>query len=136
MSGAAQPELTLLELLVLSEAGGDNTLDNAYGVVQLYRVFEQERDLLTETESALLRLLDLDLVRFVKATYDIGYTAQRQELPPMTRDELLSAFKAEDWETDIAIWFDPTPEGERVLAAVPEGLIPRLSGRIPRPWLD
>jgi hypothetical protein len=49
MLGPAQPELTLIELLV--EAGGDNTLDNVRGRSALSRE-EQERDLLAVTESA------------------------------------------------------------------------------------
>src|SRR2546430_982731 len=70
-------DLTTIELLVLYEAGGDNDLGNAYGAVQLYAVFEQEEELLDVTQSALLRLFDLGLVRFVEAPADVGYTARR-----------------------------------------------------------
>jgi hypothetical protein len=40
---AIPDELTTIELLVLWEAGGENTLGDAYGAVQLYAVFERER---------------------------------------------------------------------------------------------
>lgn len=129
-------DLTPIELLVLSEAGGDNTLGIAYGGVQLYSVFEREEDLLDATESALLRLFDLGLVRFVRATHHVGYTAKRHELPALTRDQLVAHLKADVWGRDVDIWYDPTPEGEAVLAAVPEDRIPQVSGIVPRPWLE
>jgi hypothetical protein len=129
-------DLTTIELLVLSEAGGDNTLGDAYGAVQLYSVFEREEELLDATQSALLRLLDLDLVRFVRATHEVGYTAKRHELPALTRDQLVAHFKADVWGRDVDIWYDPTPEGEAVLVGVPEECIPEISGIVRRPWLE
>ena len=133
---ARADDLTTIELLVLWEAGGDNTLHNAYGAVQLYSVFEREDELKDATESALLRLLDLGLVRFVEATEDVGYTARRFELATLSRDELVAAFEGEPTEaTGTQIWFDPTPEGEALLETIPPGRIPRVSGRVPRPWL-
>lgn len=134
-------DLTTVELLVLYEAGGDNTLSIAYGAVQLYAVFEREEELNDTTESALLRLFDRGLVRFVQTTRDVGYTAQRFELPAMTRDQLVAIFEAGewasgDWKHGIDVWYDPTPAGEAVLAAVPQDRIPLVSGRVPRPWLE
>jgi hypothetical protein len=128
-------DLTPIELLVLDEAGGDNTLGNAYGAVQLYSVFEREEELLDATENALLRLFDLGLVRFVRATHDIGYTAKRHELPALTRDQLIAYFQADLWGRDVDIWYDPTPDGEAVWEAVKDR-IPRVSGIVPRPWLE
>ena len=49
------------------------------------------------TESALLRLYDLGLVRFVKSTHDVGYTAKQHELPALKRDQLVAHFKADFW---------------------------------------
>ena len=133
---ARADDLTTIELLVLWEAGGDNTLANAYGAVQLYRVFEREDELKHVTESALLRLLDLGLVQFVEATPDVGYTARRFELPTLSRDDLVAVFEEEPPEvTGTQIWFDPTPEGEAFLQTIPRDRIPRVSGRVPRPWL-
>jgi hypothetical protein len=132
-------ELTTIELLVLWEAGGDNTLQNAYGAVQLYAVFEREEELLEATEDALLKLFDLGLVRFVEASDDIGYTARRFDLPAMSRDELVAVFE-EDPDaaapTGTQIWFDPTAEGEALLETVPSERIPRVSGNVRRPWLE
>ena len=136
MSTPSGDDLTTIELLVLWEAGGDNTLGVAYGAVQLYAVFEHEEELLDATESALLRLFDLGLVRFVKATRAVGYTAKRHELPALTRDQLVEHFEADVWGRDVDIWYDPTPEGEAVLATVPEDRIPQVSGIVPRPWLE
>jgi hypothetical protein len=134
-------DLTTIELLILYEAGGDNTLGKAYGAVQLYAVFEREQELNDATESALLRLFDLGLVRFVETSRDIGYTAKRHERPAMPRDQLVASFEAGewgsgDWVRGVDIWFDPTAEGEAVLEAVPQDRIPRVSGRVQRPWLE
>ena len=140
MVSTPSDDLTTVELLVLWEAGGDNTLGNAYGAVQLYSVFEREEELLDATQSALLRLFDLGLVRFVEATNDVGYTAKRHELPAMSRDELVAVFEADRNHVDIGrgtdVWYDPTPEGEAVLEAVPREGIPRVSGSVRRPWLE
>lgn len=129
--------LTTIELIVLGNAGGDNTLGNAYGAVQLYAVFQREEELLDATQSALLRLFDLGLVRFVRAEPDVGYTAKRFELPDLTRDELLAVFEEDRrglWDgTDI--WYDPTTEGKATWQAASDK-IPRVSGRVERPWLD
>jgi hypothetical protein len=139
MPTASGDELTTIELLVLWEAGGDNTLHNAYGAVQLYAVFEREEELLEATEDALLKLFDLGLVRFVEAPEDIGYTAKRFALPAMSRDELVAVFE-EDPEaagpTGTQIWYDPTAAGEALLETVPPERIPRVSGRVRRPWLE
>jgi len=141
VSRPAADDLTTIELLVLYEAGGDNTLSIAYGTVQLYSVFEREQELNETTESALLRLFDLGLVRFVQTSRDIGYTANRHELPAMTRDQLVGIFESADWssgdwEHGVDVWFDPTPAGEAALEAVPQDRIPRVSGRVQRPWLE
>lgn len=136
VSSPSGDDLTPIELLVLSEVGGDNTLGIAYGAVQLYAVFEYEEELLDATESALLRLFDLRLVRFVRATQEAGYTAKRHEFPALTRDQLVAHFKADVWGRDVDIWYDPTLEGEAVLAAVPEDRIPQVSGIVRRPWLE
>jgi hypothetical protein len=137
---AKPDELTTIELLVLSEAGGDNTLGNAYGAAQLYAVFEREEELLDATQAALLRLFDLGLVRFVEASDEVGYTAKRHELPAMSRDQLVAVFDAtrnHSGEVTVTqIWYDPTLEGEAVLEGVPEDRIPRVSGRVRRPWLE
>jgi hypothetical protein len=135
VSTPSEDDLTTIELLVLYEAGGDNTLGNAYGAVQLYSVFQREDDLNDATESALLRLFDLGLVRFVRATDDVGYTAKRFELPALTRDQLVASFRPENWVRGEDVWYDPTPEGEAVLEAVPEERIPAVSGIVRRPWL-
>jgi hypothetical protein len=137
---AIPDELTTIELLVLGEAGGDNTLGNAYGAVQLYAVFEREEELLDATQGALLRLFDLGLVRFVEASDEVGYTAKRHELPSVTREQLVAAL-ARDRNPAVAprdtqIWYDLTPEGEAVLAAVPADRIPQVSGVVRRPWLE
>jgi hypothetical protein len=128
---AIPDELTTIELLVLGEAGGDNTLGNAYGAVQLYAVFEREEELLDATQGALLRLFDLGLVRFVEASDEVGYTAKRHELPSVTREQLVAAL-ARDRNPAVAprdtqIWYDLTPEGEAVLAAVAADRIPQVS---------
>jgi hypothetical protein len=140
VSAASGDGLTAVELLVLDEAGGDNTLANAYGGVQLYSVFESEEELLDATQSALLKLFDLGLVRFVEAPEDVGYSAARHELPPMTRDELVVALDRDrdpaQFRRDTDIWFDRTPEGESLLDAVPPERIPRVSGSVRRPWLE
>jgi hypothetical protein len=132
----AVDDLTTIELLVLYEAGGDNTLGTAFGAVQLYAVFEREQELFDAGKSALLRLFDLGLVRFVKTTDDVGYTAKRHELPAMTRDQVLAALGADYLGRDVDIWYDPTPEGEALLATVPEDRIPQVSGIVRRPWLE
>jgi hypothetical protein len=124
-------ELTTIELLVLYEAGGDNTLGNAYGVVQLYSVFEHEEDLNDATESALLRLFDLGLVRFVKTNHDVGYTGKRQELPALSREQLIACFHADIWGRDVAVWYDPTPAGHRGVGDSAEG--PNPTGVRERP---
>ena len=140
MSAASGDDLTTVELLVLWEAGGDNTLGNAYGAVQLHLVFEREEQLLDATQNALLKLFDLGLVRFVEASEDVGSTAARHELPPMTREELVAALDRDrdpsQLGRDTDIWFDPTPEGESLLDAVPPERIPRVSGLVRRPWLE
>jgi hypothetical protein len=136
---AIPDELTTIELLVLWEAGGDNTLGNAYGAVQLYTVFEREEELLDATQGALLRLLDLGLARFVEASDEVGYTAKRHELSSMTREQLVVALERDrnpaEGRRDTQIWYDPTPEGQAVLAAVPADRIPQVSGVVRRPWL-
>jgi hypothetical protein len=81
-------DLTDLELLVLWEAGGDNTIGVAYSAVERHAGLATQRESIVATEAALLRLLDLGLLRFVEAFDDIGYTAKRFELPVMTRQEL------------------------------------------------
>jgi hypothetical protein len=130
-------DLTPIDLLVLNEAGGDNTIGNAYGAVQLYRVFAREEDLNDATESALLRLFDRGLVRFVKSTHDVGYGAKRHELPALTREQLVAYLKADFWGRDVDIWYDPTPEGEALLEGVPKDRIPQVpQGNVPRPWLE
>jgi hypothetical protein len=130
-------ELTTIELLVLWEAGGDNTVGNAYAAVQLYSVFECETELFDATQGALLRLFDLGLLRFVEATDDVGYTAKRHELPAISRDALVAALEADRNHAgrDTNIWYDPTPEGQALLQEVPQDRIPRVSGRVRRPWL-
>ncbi len=96
--------------------------------------------MLEAAQCALLRLFDLGLVRFVEAPEDVGYTAKRDELPGIGRDELLAVFEEDRNHsgavTDTQIWFDATPEGEAVLDAVPIDRIPRVSGLVRRPWLD
>ena len=140
MTTAEPDELTTIELLVLWEGGGDNTVGSAYGGVQLYAVFEREEELLDATQGALLRLFDLGLVRFVEASDEVGYTAKRHELPAMSRDQLVAVFEAtrnnSGEVTGTQIWYDPTPEGEAVLERVHEDRIPRVSGRVRRPWLE
>lgn len=89
MSTPSGVDLTTIELLVLYEAGGDNDTGIAYGVVQLHAVFEREEELLDATRSALLRLFDLGLARFVAAVPDVGYTPKRHDLPALSRDQLL-----------------------------------------------
>ena len=132
--------LTTLELLVLWEAGGCNSLGNAYGAVQLYSVFESEEELLDATESALLRLFDLGLARFVEASDDVGYTVDHLELQAMTREQLAEELAGErdptDTSRDTRVFYDPTPEGEAFLAAAPPERIPRVSGMVRRPWLE
>jgi hypothetical protein len=131
--------LTTIELLVLWRAGADNNLGIAYGEVQHYAAFERKEELTDATQSALLRLFDLGLVRFVEAPEKVGYTSKRFDLPAMTREELLAAF--EDDRNEVApptgtdIWYDPTPQGEALLEATPREWIPDLSGRpMWRPW--
>jgi len=136
---AIPDELTTIELLVLWEAGGENTLGDAYGAVQLYAVFEREEELLDATQGARLRLFDLGLVRFVEASDEVGYTAKRHQLPAMRRDQLVAVFEGtrnHSSEATSKIWYDATPEGEAVLKGVPEDRIPRVSGRVRRPWLE
>jgi hypothetical protein len=140
MSRRDADDLRTIELLVLQEAGGDNTLGDAYGAVQLHSVFESRERLLEVTQSALLKLFDWGFVRFVEAPVDAGYTAKRFELPALTREELLVAFE-EDCDdsarqTDTDVWLDPTPEGQAMLHAVPSDRIPRVSGVVKRPWPD
>jgi hypothetical protein len=135
VSTPSADDLTTIELLVLYEAGGDNTVGNAFMAVQLYAVFEREQELFDAVESALLRLFDLGLVWFVQATPDVGYTAKRFELPAMTRDQLLAALEADDLGGED-IWYDPTAEGEAVLEEAPEGRIPEVSGIVRYPWLE
>jgi hypothetical protein len=135
----AGDDLTTIELLVLYEAGGDNDLGNAYGAVQLYAVFEQEEELLDVTQSALLRLFDLGLVRFVEAPPDVGYTAKRHELPAMSRQQLVVALERDrdpTYVTDTLVFYDPTPAGKAALKSVPQERIPRVSGNVRRPWLE
>jgi hypothetical protein len=125
---------------VLYEAGGDNTLGNAYGAVQLYEEFQELEELLDVTSAALLRLFDLGLVQFVEATPDVGYTSGRLELPAMTRDQLAATLERErdsaDGGPDELVFYDPTPEGEAVLRVAPPDRIPRVSGEVRRPWLE
>jgi hypothetical protein len=108
-------DLTPIELLVLYEAGGDNDLGNAYGAVQLYAVFDQEEDLLDATQSALLRLFDLGLVRFVEAPEEVGYTAQRHDLPAMSRDKLVARLESNRRleAQHTVVFYDPTPQESR-----------------------
>jgi hypothetical protein len=131
-------DLTTIELIVLDEAGGDNTLGNAYGAVQLYAVFQREEELVTATQNALLRLFDLGLVCFVRAEVDVGYTAKRFDLPRMSRDELLAEFDRDrnhEPGDGTDVWYDPTPQGEAEWRAASTN-IPRVSGTVRRPWLD
>ena len=140
MTTPSGDDLTAIELLVLWEAGGGNTLGNAYGAVQLYSVFQREEELLDATQSALLRLFDLGLVRFVEAPEDVGYTAKRHELAAMSRDQLVAVFEETRGHnyrvTGTDIWYDPTPVGRALLEAVPRDRIPDVSGLVRRPWLE
>jgi hypothetical protein len=131
-------DLTTIELLVLYEAGGDNDTGIAYGVVQLHAVFEREEELLDATQSALLRLFDLGLVRFVAAVPDVGYTAKRHDLPALSRDQLLKEFASDrvSFISETKVFYDLTPAGRAVLDSVPGERIPQISGRVLRPWLE
>jgi hypothetical protein len=131
-------DLTPIELLVLDHAGGENDLGTAYGVVQLYAVFDREEDLVSATHKALLRLFDLGLVRFVEARPDVGYTAQRHELPAMSRVELVETLegKPPPGAEYTLVFYDPTPKGRAVLKSVPLDGVPSVSGIVRRPWLD
>jgi hypothetical protein len=138
VSSSSGDDLTTIELLVLYEAGGDNDTGNAYGAVQLYAVFEREEELLDATQSALLRLFDLGLVQFVEAVPDVGYTAKRDDLPALSRDQLLKEFARDRVSTisETKVFYDPTPTGRAVLSSIPAERIPRVSGRVLRPWLE
>lgn len=132
-------DLTPVELLVLSHAGGDNDTGIAYGLVQLHAVFEREDELVDVTQRALLRLLDLGLVRFVEAPREVGYTAKRHELPAMSRDQFVAELERERDSTyapDTKVFYDLTPAGEAALEAVPQERIPQVSGNVRRPWLE
>jgi hypothetical protein len=57
----------------------------------------------------------------------------------MTREQLVAALEDRnpaEARRDTQIWYDPTPEGEAVLAAVPAERIPQVSGVVRRPWLE
>jgi hypothetical protein len=131
-------DLTPVELLVLDHAGGDNDTGVAYGVVQLYAVFESENEMLEATHAALLRLFDLGLVRFVEATREVGYTADRRDLPEIGRDGLVAKFERDrDLQaTDSFVFYDLTPSGEALLDSVPRDRIPEVSGTVRRPWRE
>ncbi len=140
MSAPTGEDLTTVELIVLAEAGGDNDLSNAFGSVQLYSVFEREEELLEAVEGALLRLFDLGLIRLVEASYEVGYTAKRHELPAMTREQLVAELHQEpdpaQRTRETAVFYDPTPAGEALLSSVPKERIPLVSGIVQRPWLE
>jgi hypothetical protein len=133
-------ELTTIELLVLSEAGGENDLSNAYGAIQLYSHFERREELIEATEGAVLRLFDLGLIRAVEARPEVGYRTEHSELPALVREELVAVFGRHrnplDVERDTLIFFDPTPDGEALLDAIAPEQIPRVSGTVRRPWLE
>jgi hypothetical protein len=58
-------------------------------------------------------------------------------LPTLSRDELVAVFDGETSETNrTQIWFDPTPEGEAFIEAIPSDRMPRISGTVQRPWLE
>ena len=140
VQGDGGNDLTTIELLVLHEAGGCNDLGNAYGAVQLYSVFEELDELLDSVEGALVRLFDLGLIRLVETTAEIGYKVHHAELPVLSRERLVEELARErdptDRTRDTMIFYDPTPEGEALLDSVPEDSIPRVSGRVRRPWME
>jgi hypothetical protein len=134
----AKNDLTSVELLVLHHAGGGNDTGVAYGVVQMYTLFDSEDEMLEGTHAALLRLFDLGLIRFVEATREVGYTADRRDLPEIGRDELVAKFQ---WHrdlqaTDTFLFYDLTPSGEALLDSVPRDRIPEVSGPVRRPWRE
>jgi hypothetical protein len=133
-------DLSTIELLVLNDAGGQNDLGNAYGGVQLYATFERREELLDAVESAILRLFDLGLIRLFEAPAEVGYRVDHNELPAMTRAQLVAELERErdptDVDRDTMIFCDPTPAGELVLESVPDGQIPQVSGAVRRPWLE
>ena len=132
MTADGGPELTPIELLVLDHAGED--LSISYGAVQLYANLKAEEELVNATESALLRLFDLGLVRFVLAPWETGWSVEREGLMPMTRAELLA--ELQDERPDTLVFYDLTPAGEALMASVAQEQIPRVSGNVRRPWLE